>query len=388
MTEAPIIQGWCPGALRPMLSGDGLVVRVRPRGGWLSPVQAKGIADLAAQHGNGLIDLSARANVQLRGVTWASHPALIAGLADLGLIDATTQAETARNVVVNPFWTTGDGTQALAEALMQALTAPDVPTMPGKFGYAIDTAATPVLRKTSADIRIERAAGGLMVWADGATTGAMVASPEAAIAAVKVLTEWFVQQGGIVAGRGRMAALIARRPVLPALFQAVAVPVVPLFNPAPGLSANGALVGFEFGQMQAQTLARLADFGPLRVTPWRMLLLEGAPALPKIPGLITRPDDPLLRVIACTGAPGCVQAHQPTRALARALAPFWPKGSLHISGCAKGCAHPGSASITLVATPEGFDLIRNGGAAASPDLRGLTFEALNALPALLTEFPQ
>ena len=24
------IKGWCPGALRPMLSGDGLVVRVRP----------------------------------------------------------------------------------------------------------------------------------------------------------------------------------------------------------------------------------------------------------------------------------------------------------------------------------------------------------------------
>ena len=29
--SAPVIQGWCPGALRPMMSGDGLVVRVRPR---------------------------------------------------------------------------------------------------------------------------------------------------------------------------------------------------------------------------------------------------------------------------------------------------------------------------------------------------------------------
>ncbi len=25
------IKGWCPGALRPMQSGDGLVVRIRPR---------------------------------------------------------------------------------------------------------------------------------------------------------------------------------------------------------------------------------------------------------------------------------------------------------------------------------------------------------------------
>ena len=35
------------------------------------------------------------------------------------------------------------------------------------------------------------------------------------------------------------------------------------------------LVGFEFGQMQAETLAALADLGALRVTPWRMLLIEG-----------------------------------------------------------------------------------------------------------------
>jgi precorrin-3B synthase len=51
--------------------------------------------------------------------------------------------------------------------------------------------------------------------------------------------------------------------------------------------------------------------------------------------------DPLRRVFACTGAPGCLQAHQPTRDLARALAPLVPKGAvLHVSGCAKGCALP------------------------------------------------
>ena len=31
--KGPIIKGWCPGALRPMPSGDGLVVRVRPKAG-------------------------------------------------------------------------------------------------------------------------------------------------------------------------------------------------------------------------------------------------------------------------------------------------------------------------------------------------------------------
>jgi len=85
MTRAPQIKGWCPGALRPMVSGDGLVVRVRPFGGRLSPEQARGIAALAQSHGNGLIDLSSRANVQLRGVRQDTHAPLIDGLRDLGL---------------------------------------------------------------------------------------------------------------------------------------------------------------------------------------------------------------------------------------------------------------------------------------------------------------
>jgi precorrin-3B synthase len=372
MTGAPVIQGWCPGALRPMQSGDGLVVRVRPRGGRLSPDQAAGLADLAARHGNGLIDLSARANVQLRGVTTASHPALIAGLGALGLLDATPQAESARNIVVTPFWLAQDGTQELAHALMQALASPAVPPLPGKFGYAIDTGAAPVLRDVSADIRIEQAMGGLFVWADGAATGTVVSSPDAAISAVHDLITWFVLAGGITNRRGRMAALIARGAIVPSRFQADPVPLAVPFQPRPGMLPQGAMVGFEFGQLQAQTLGHLARLGPMRLTPWRMILVEGAQVLPDIPGLITRADDPLLRVVACTGAPGCKQAHQPTRALARRLAQLWPAGLLHVSGCAKGCAHPGAAQTTLVATPEGFDLIRNGTAAAAPTRRGLT----------------
>ena len=51
----------------------------------------------------------------------------------------------------------------------------------------------------------------------------------------------------------------------------------------------------------------------------------------------------MLRVIACTGAPGCLQAHAATRPLARALAPKLTE-TLHVSGCAKGCAHPDRSS--------------------------------------------
>ena len=37
-------KGWCPGALRPMRSGDGLIVRLRPSCGELSAAQACEIA--------------------------------------------------------------------------------------------------------------------------------------------------------------------------------------------------------------------------------------------------------------------------------------------------------------------------------------------------------
>lgn len=60
------------------------------------------------------------------------------------------------------------------------------------------------------------------------------------------------------------------------------------------------------------------------------------------------------------------------RDLAARLAPDVPAGKLlHVSACAKGCAHPGRADLTLVATAEGFDLIRNGTAHDTPDRRAL-----------------
>jgi precorrin-3B synthase len=359
---APEVKGWCPGALRPMESGDGWVVRVRPQGGRLTQAQAEGIAALAAQYGNGLIDLSSRANVQLRGVTPASHAPLVQGLRDLGLIDADAGAEARRNIVVSPFWAEGDGTTGITGALAGMLAAPDAPDLPGKFGFALDTGPARVLAGVSADIFVTRTGpGAYVVHAAGADHGTPC-DAGTAVGTAMALARWFIDTGGVTAGRGRMTAHLARVALLPR-FRAAPVPPAEL-PPGPGAVAQGALVALAFGQMRADTLAALAALGPLRVTPWRMLLVEGA-ALPDLPGLITRADDPLLRVVACTGAPGCTQALGPTRDIARRLAPHVPHGAvLHVSGCAKGCAHPGAAQIVLTATTTGYTLAHHATAAA------------------------
>jgi precorrin-3B synthase len=159
-------------------------------------------------------------------------------------------------------------------------------------------------------------------------------------------------------------------------------PAPALAVPDPGLVASGALVGFAFGQLQSETLSDLATLAPgLRLTPWRMMLTEGVRAMPQHPGLVMRADDPLLRVIACTGAPTCPEAFAETRELAASLAPHVPAGTrLHVSGCTKGCAHPVPSALTLVGTADGFDLVRDGSPRDVPAMRGLARTAILADP--------
>ncbi|MBR7508364.1 precorrin-3B synthase, partial [Mycobacterium tuberculosis] len=79
-------------------------------------------------------------------------------------------------------------------------------------------------------------------------------------------------------------------------------------------------------------------------------------------GLILDPADPRRAVVACTGAPACASAAQPARADAAALAGLAARlpGTgirLHVSGCAKGCARPAAAAVTLVGREDGYDLV-------------------------------
>jgi precorrin-3B synthase len=368
-----------------MLSGDGLVLRIRPPMGSLSQVQGQGIAGLAARYAKPLLDLTSRANLQLRGIAQVHYPALLAGLRALDLIDSDIDAESRRNILISPLWAPNDGSQELARLLIEALAQPTAPPLPTKFGFALDCGPAPLLRECSADIRLERHSQGFLVYADGSTQG-VVASAERAIVHAVELAQWFITAGGAPSRHGRMASLVAQTPV-PSRLAGTSVPATHAACPPWGLVPQGCVVGFEFGQMPVDTLRALSELGPLRLTPWRSLLVEGVRTIPAMSGLITHADDARLRVSACTGAPGCSQAAAPTRELAHALVPLIPLGHmLHVSGCSKGCAHPHKA-ITLVATSTGFDLVQQGIAASLPDARDLNSAAIAAHLKQLTHAP-
>jgi sulfite reductase beta subunit-like hemoprotein len=88
------------------------------------------------------------------------------------------------------------------------------------------------------------------------------------------------------------------------------------------------------------------------------------------------PDDPILSVAACVGAPACPRATTRVRHDARHLAFLASDAgtALHVSGCRKGCAHPRAAPVTLVGDRGFYDLVIDGKPSDSPSATGLTLD--------------
>lgn len=381
-----------------MASGDGLVVRVRPPQGRLTLHQALRLSRLAQVYGAGVLELSNRANVQLRGVQPEHHAALLRALAGCGLLDVDARSERLRNVVTDPLHQPGDGVQALGLALQQSLRiATDLDALPAKFGWVIDGGHTTWLQGVSADIRLTRSPGGTaptwQVRPDGLPWALTAITPHDAVNAGLALARWFAQRcqqrknQGLRPGRladcaqeisnhldtDAQAAPAAWPPGLPSgVTWGEVTPLQSTGDAQPGwVSGVGWLVGAPLGRVSAAAWGRLArtllqrgGIDALRVTPWRMVLIEcGADVhtlrsvwtdagLDNTTHWVTHPSDSRLRVSACTGAPGCTQAHAATQALALACAPHVPEGAhLHVSGCAKGCARQAPATVTLRAEP-------------------------------------
>ncbi len=333
-------RGWCPGLYDPMPSGDGLLVRVKPPRARLGPGQARAVAAAAARFGNGVVELTQRGNLQLRGLSPATAAPFARAMVAAGLADPDPAREARRAVMPPPLLGDDPGLAPDAEALtarLEAAFATDerLARLPPKFAVSVDAGGVLAGRPVAAD---------LVAWTDG-----------------------------------RAARLRPAR-------RGAAPPPVGLL---PYDADHGAFgLAPPFGQMDAAMLRRLAALADrlgaaLRVTPWRAVLLGRVPrreaeriAAEAGAAWITDPDDPRLLVTACVGQPGCASATVAARADAARLRPSLP---VHVSGCAKGCAHPGPAARTLVGRDGRYDLVRDGRAKDAPCATGLSLAAAEAL---------
>lgn len=328
------VKGWCPGVLTPMESGDGLLVRVKPWASAITRAQATALADLAERFGSGQIDLTRRANLQIRGVREEGLNELRAALDGLGLLDRDAAGERVRSLMVGP--AANDTVRSLADALTRALLAePRLAALPPKFGWLVDGPGPLSIVGEPSTLALFVTAHGVALRQRGTWHG--IASHEQAVKAA-------------------IGLALGERPLLAAMQEI----------PVPGRRRLGAVgelfgVGIAFGSLDAAQLRRLAAtpaVRELRLSPWRALYLD-APAGDLAGGIVDEAD-PLLRVEACPGAPACASSSVDTRAAARRLAARGFSGSVHVSGCAKGCARSAPANLTLIGEGGCFGVVQDG----------------------------
>lgn len=103
----------CPDIYHPAVARDGLLTRLRIPGGRLESLQCAAIVDLLAATGLDYIQVTNRANLQLRALTADLDPELLTRLTEAGLTAGNTAIEGIRNIMLSP--TAGIDSQELVD---------------------------------------------------------------------------------------------------------------------------------------------------------------------------------------------------------------------------------------------------------------------------------
>ncbi|MEL6168750.1 MAG: hypothetical protein AAFR35_08655 [Pseudomonadota bacterium] len=288
--------GWCPSAHRPMAADDGLLLRVKPPLGRLSCREAELLAGLARRYGSGRIELTNRANLQLRGFDTTGHGHALTELLDAGLARPDPGHEARRNVILAPDWAADGPLEEVARTLDAALAAPELEELPAKFGFVVDHELCP-LDDVPGDVRLRRTGAVWRVWptdhANEASTG--ISTGRQAVSAAIALALWFLATDGVAATRmARHLDATGLRPCFEPgrmdwttgpLRADTRVPHDPSATrpaprapegPAEGPFGPGRLVRPDHDHFDAEALAGFAANGALRLTPWRALVVEAA----------------------------------------------------------------------------------------------------------------
>lgn len=362
----------CPGALQVHRAADGPLARVRLPGGLLSADQLGALAETAERLGDGDLQLTSRANLQLRGLT---DPAAAAGaIAAAGLLPSATH-ERVRNIVASPLSGRSGGLadiRPLVTELDEAIRSdPGLARLPGRFLFGLDD-GTGDVAGLSPDAGVRMTGDGAALLLAGADTGRRMDVAEVVGTLVGVARR-FVDVRGTA---WRVSELDDRGALLDGLATTEASP-----NPTPttgttvagrppigwitqddGRIALGAAV--PLGVLSARQAQFIAAIGaPVVITPWRSLLVcdldEGVAdaslrVLPPL-GLVFDGESRWLEVSACVGSPGCERSRADVRTDAARLVHGAEAldGPVHYAGCERACGRPPAGQL-LIATDAGY----------------------------------
>ncbi|GAA2154615.1 precorrin-3B synthase [Actinomadura napierensis] len=349
----------CPGALRVHAAADGGLARVRLPGGALARAQLDALADASSELGDGFLELTSRANMQIRGLADGAEEELSARLRDAGLLPSAAH-ERVRNILGSVL-TGCDGNGLLdVRPVVAALDAglcadPDLVDLPGRFLFAVDDGRGDVIA-LRADVGLYAVAPDAFALVLAGKDSGLRAHPEDAAALALDAARTFLR---VRTSEWRVAELGHDLPLAGERAEPVAVPAVPRRPPLGEIPQRDGRTAFSglvpLGRLDP---AGLRAAGEIIVTPWRGVVVPGITDVPDFPGLVTGPD--WAGLTSCAGRPGCAKSLTDVRddaARARRAGGGLP---VHWSGCERQCGSPADRHVAVVAAPGGYE-VRLGG---------------------------
>lgn len=392
----------CPGLYRIPPSADGGICRIKLAHGCLTLQQMHILADAAEKYGNSSVELTTRANIQIRGVNGNSKQKLIDALIAAGLGPLTKAGDDIRNIMINPtagFDHNGNPfVTHFAENLSHRLqSSPDYQSLSPKFSFYIDGGEDCAVLDHVSDIW-------LSITEDRKSFAFGVAScpptaendiPSLGIVPLARGTEVIDSLLGFLLAARRQDHSIQRMKHLVSVWgygqiYACLRQKMPDMSSAPSFqrkSLPGRLdlgihatcffqryylgVKPPLGRLKphmmhniAAAAARVLSSPLVRVTPWQGLIFPDctfdeaetlAAALGHM-GLISDSADAYASILCCSGLPGCAaaltdtqtDAHKLTHALQGSTFP-----PVHLIACSKSCTATQPKPVTLLAVEPG-----------------------------------
>lgn len=398
--EVPTAEDRCPGILALHEAEDGWLARIRLPGGRISPSQLGAIGRLA-QRGNGLVEVTRRANIQVRGLEQNSGPEAARVLAEVGLLPSLSH-ERVRNVLASPFGGRNRHATLLTDDVVKELDRclcadPDLARLPRRFQFGVDDGSGLVVGQ---DLDVALVAGSsasrgepvLGLWLGGVPTTAQLSRAEAvgaaleaarAFLAIRAETEgsaWRIRalRGGGGAVAERLGVGIRDSPGPAA--QRESIPTAGFRTQRDGRVALTVLP--PLGRVDARALAALAQAGAgsdVRLSPWRTLtIVDVAPAAHQDlagvladAGLMVAPSG-FEGLSACAGLGACTKALIDVRAAAGRRASRRQSGAPmeHWSACERRCGQPRDAHVRVVGTGGAGVVLERDGIAERTSVEG------------------
>ncbi|MHB1675427.1 MAG: precorrin-3B synthase [Acidobacteriaceae bacterium] len=411
----------CPGIIHAVPAKDGFLIRIRIPGGMIDMSQLRIIADISSAFADGAIELTSRANIQLRAIKRQNLEQVVEEIALAGLLPSPLH-DRVRNIVTSPI--AGLDAEELIDPrplirqLDQRLRAEAIfADLHPKFSFAVhggprrfsqhadDLSLEAVDFNASTYFRLSIGGVALrFVATRGDAIGCML---EAARMCIRLAKESGlpVRAGRVVEIPGAMERIIdSLSPVLTPFPYSPHSPsaVEALLGVHPAMQADRVNIApsVPLGQITSEQAHCVAEAArewecDLRLAGWRGLVLGSIPRsaadsvvdrLHSI-GLSCEGRDGFRGIAACAGSVGCEASLADVRGDAASLAqrlagqavpPGW---TVNLSGCDKQCARRHGATAELTASPSGYILKIKGQIVASSCSPKFAVDAVAALHA-------